>query len=186
MSIPRGSRLRPYEIVSPIGAGGMGEVFLARDTRLERQVAIKILPRAFAVDDERARRFTREAQVASAINHPNVDAIYDVGESGDVRFIAMEFVEGRTLAERIAAGPLPLAEIIDLAQPITEALEAAHASGVVHRDIKPANLMITPARESARLRAGPNRSCAGRRLRADEARGDLTGACHGDRRLHES
>jgi non-specific serine/threonine protein kinase len=122
----------------------MGEVYLARDTRLDRKVALKILPPHHAADDHRANRFRVEARAASALSHPNVATIYDVGETGGVRFIAMEYVEGRTLADMIAAAPLASADLVAIAIQIADALETAHASGVVHRDIKPANLMVTP------------------------------------------
>jgi predicted ATPase len=144
MPIGPGVRLGPYEIVEEIGAGGMGQVFLARDTRLERHVAIKTLPPALAADDVRVRRFAEEARAAAAISHPNIAAVYDVGESGGLNYIALELVEGRTLAAQIAEGPIPLNELLPIAIQLSDAIEAAHARGVIHRDIKPANVMLTP------------------------------------------
>src|SRR5256885_927332 len=144
MPFSAGTRVGPYVLGAPLGSGGMGEVYFARDTRLDRKVALKILPPQHAADDHRANRFRIEARAASALSHPNVATIYDVGESDGVRFIAMEYVEGRTLADMIAAAPLTSADLVAIAIQIADALEAAHTSGVVHRDIKPANLMVTP------------------------------------------
>ena len=139
-----GTRLGSYEVVAPLGAGGMGEVYRARDTRLKRDVALKVLPPVFAQDSERLARFTREAEILAALNHLNVAAIYGIEESEGNRAIVMELVEGETLAERIARGPLPVDEALNLAQQIIEALEAAHANGIVHRDLKPANIKVRP------------------------------------------
>jgi len=139
-----GRTLSHYQVVSLLGAGGMGEVYLALDPRLDRTVALKILPGDLASDADRMQRFTREAKAASALNHPNVATIYDVGESDGVRFIAMEHVEGQTLAARIAGRPLAPADIVDIGAQVADALDAAHARGITHRDIKPANLMLTP------------------------------------------
>jgi predicted ATPase/serine/threonine protein kinase len=139
-----GRTISHYEVVSLLGAGGMGEVYLARDPRLERSVALKILPPDLALDADRMQRFVREAKAASALNHPNVATIYDVGESDALSFIAMEYVEGQTLAAKIAGGPLTVAEIVDVVVQVADALDAAHAKGITHRDIKPANLMRTP------------------------------------------
>src|SRR5258707_14394169 len=144
MPLSIGTRLGPYEITAPIGAGGMGEVYRAHDTKLGRDVAIKVLPESFAHDAERMARFEREAQVLASLNHPNIAAIYGLEESDGVRALVMELVEGLTLAERIAAGPLPLEETLHIAKQIAEALEAAHEKGIVHRDLKPANVKITP------------------------------------------
>ncbi|HYK88339.1 MAG TPA: protein kinase [Acidobacteriota bacterium] len=138
-----GKRLGPYEILSLIGRGGMGEVYRVRDTRLDRIEALKILPTEVAADTERIRRFVREAHAASALNHPNIATIYEIGESDGVRWIAMELVEGETLAERLTERPLAVEEILDIGIQTTESLEAAHRKGIIHRDIKPANLMIT-------------------------------------------
>jgi hypothetical protein len=140
MSLQAGTRLGTYEVVEPLGAGGMGEVYRANDTKLGRQVAIKVLPSALAGDAQYMARFTREAQVLASLNHPNIAAIYGV-EGGA---LVMELVEGVTLAERIAAGPLPIDEALPIARQIAEGLEAAHERGIMHRDLKPANIKITP------------------------------------------
>src|SRR5579872_1594832 len=129
-----------YRIVSKLGEGGMGEVWRATDTKLHRDVAIKILPDAFAQDPDRMSRFTREAQVLASFNHPNIAQIYGVED----RALVMELVEGPTLAERIGAGPIPMAEAGSIARQIAEALECAHERGVIHRDLKPANIKLTP------------------------------------------
>jgi eukaryotic-like serine/threonine-protein kinase len=139
MPLSPGTRLGPYEITGPLGAGGMGEVYRARDSRLNRDVAIKILPAAFADDAGRMARFQREAQVLAALNHPNIAAIYGLESSA----LVMELVEGQTLAERIAAGAIPLDEALAIARQIADALEAAHEKGIVHRDLKPANVKVT-------------------------------------------
>jgi len=138
-----GSKLGPYEIVSPLGAGGMGEVYRARDTKLGREVALKVLPQAFAQDAERMARFEREAQMLAAVNHPNMAAIYGVEESTAVRALVMELVAGPTLAGRIAQGPIAIEEALPIAKQIAEALEYAHERGIIHRDLKPANIKIT-------------------------------------------
>ncbi len=144
MPLGKGSRLGPYEIVSAIGAGGMGEVYRARDTKLSREVALKVLPEAFASDAERMGRFEREAKVLASLNHPNIASIYGFEESGGVRALVMELVEGQTLADRIANSPIPLDEALPVAMQICEGLEYAHERGIVHRDLKPANVKITP------------------------------------------
>src|SRR6266540_4367918 len=138
-----GRTLSHYQVVSLLGAGGMGEVYLARDPRLDRTVAIKILPGDLAEDPERMQRFEREARAASALNHPNVATIYDVGESDGVHFIVMEHVEGETVAARVAGRSLLPAAVVDIAVQAADALDVAHAKGITHRDIKPANLMVT-------------------------------------------
>jgi Flp pilus assembly protein TadD/TolB-like protein len=139
-----GTRFGPFEILSPLGAGGMGEVYRARDTRLGRDVAIKVLPESFAHDPSRTARFEREARLLAAINHPGIGAIYGAEEFDSVRCIIMELVPGETLAERIGRGPMPLDEVRDVSRQIAEALEAAHEKGVIHRDLKPSNIKITP------------------------------------------
>ena len=144
MSLLSGSRIGPYEIVSPLGAGGMGEVYRARDAKLGRDVAIKILPAVLAADPERLARFEREARLLAALNHPHIAAIYGFEASGDVRGLVLELVEGETLAEKLARGPLPLTEALEAARQIADALDAAHERGIVHRDLKPANIKITP------------------------------------------
>lgn len=136
-----GREIGPYRIIERLGAGGMGEVYLAQDARLSRLVALKILPAYFASDDARLRRFQSEARAASALNHPNILTIHEVGESADFRFIATEFIDGRTIRELIAQGNLSVDEILDVAEQVAFALSAAHAAGIVHRDIKPENIM---------------------------------------------
>jgi len=139
-----GQSLGSYQILSLLGVGGMGEVYRARDTRLDRTVALKILPSEVAADEERMRRFVREAKAASAINHPNVAAIYEIGEAEGVSFIAMEFVEGQTLAAQIHSRPLEVAKLVEIGLQVADALDGAHSKGITHRDLKPANLMVTP------------------------------------------
>ena len=139
-----GARLGPYEITGTLGAGGMGEVYRARDTRLKRDVALKILPDSFAADPERVARFQREAEVVAALNHPNIAGIHGLEESGDVSALVLELVEGPTLADRVAQGPIPIAEALSIARQITDALEVAHEQGIVHRDLKPANIKLRP------------------------------------------
>jgi serine/threonine protein kinase len=142
---PIGSRLGPYEILSPLGAGGMGEVYRARDAKLNRDVALKILPEAFAQDADRLARFQREAQTLAALNHPQIGAIYGFEEANGSQFLVLELVEGDTLADRLKRGALPVEEALRVAIQVCEALEAAHERGIVHRDLKPANVKITPA-----------------------------------------
>jgi eukaryotic-like serine/threonine-protein kinase len=142
MTLAAGSRLGPYEILAPLGAGGMGEVWRARDSRLDRDVAIKVLPASFASDTERLARFEREAKLLASLNHPHIAAIYGVEEAAGGRALVMELVEGETLAERLTRGPLPLEECLPIARQIATALEAAHERGVVHRDLKPANVKL--------------------------------------------
>ena len=144
MALAAGQHLVHYEILEPIGRGGMGEVWRARDTRLERDVAIKVLPAALAGDPDRLRRFEREAKLLAALNHPNVGGIHGVDEARGTTFLALELVPGEDLAERIARGPLPMAEALDVCRQVAEGLEAAHEAGVVHRDLKPANVRVTP------------------------------------------
>src|SRR5260221_127584 len=139
-----GARLGPYEILSPLGAGGMGEVYKARDTRLDRDVAIKILPDAFVLDPERVARFQREAKTLASLNHPHIGGIHGLEESGGVVALVMELVAGDDLSQRIARGAIPLDEALPIARQIAEALEAAHEQGIIHRDLKPANIKVTP------------------------------------------
>jgi serine/threonine-protein kinase len=143
MSLTSGSKLGAYEIVAPIGAGGMGEVFRAKDTRLNREVAIKVLPEAFAEDKDRLQRFRREAQLVASLNHPNVAAIYGLEEANGAVALALELVDGEDLQQRLARGPIPVDETLAIARQIAEGLEAAHERGVVHRDLKPANVKVT-------------------------------------------
>ena len=144
MSLAPGTRLGPYEIVAKLGEGGMGEVWRATDTRLDREVAIKVLPEALADDPERLARFEREAQVLASLNHPNIATIYGLEDIDGQHVLVMELVEGEDLAERLARGPIPLDEALPIARQIAEALEAAHEHGIVHRDLKPANVKVRP------------------------------------------
>ena len=136
-----GREIGPYKVIEQLGSGGMGEVYLAQDTRLDRLVALKILPDYFVSDDDRMRRFQREARAVSALNHPNILTLHEVGELDGVHFIATEFIDGQTIRELIAAGPLSLTEVLEISVQVAAALSAAHASGIVHRDIKPENIM---------------------------------------------
>jgi len=142
MSLDAGTRLGPYEIGAPIGAGGMGEVYRARDTKLDRDVAIKVLPEEFAKEEERLARFEREAKLLASLNHPNIASIHGFEESDGVQALVLELVEGPTLAERIEEGPIPVDEAVAIAKQIAEALEAGHEAGVIHRDLKPANIKL--------------------------------------------
>src|SRR5215468_10987115 len=137
MALAPGTRLNAFEIVCPLGAGGMGEVYRARDSKLKRDVAIKILPDGFA-GPERIARFEREAELLAALNHTNIATVHDFQQSGDRQFLVMELVEGDTLADRLALGALSVPESLDIASQLAEALEAAHLKGIVHRDLKPA------------------------------------------------
>src|SRR5215813_12125317 len=140
MALTTGSRLAPYEITSLLGSGGMGEVYRATDTSLGRDVAIKVLPDAFAQDPDRVARFEREARTLASLNHPNIAIIHGLEKADGVRALVMELVEGPTLAERIAHGAMPVDEAMAIAKQIAEALEAAHEQGIVHRDLKPGNV----------------------------------------------
>ena len=142
MSLSGGTQLGPYSIVAPLGAGGMGEVYRATDSRLKRQVAVKILPSAVAADPDRLARFQREAEVLASLNHPQIASIYGLEDADDVKALVMELVEGPTLADRIAQGPLALDEAVPIARQIAAALAAAHERGIVHRDLKPANIKV--------------------------------------------
>src|ERR1700719_3867589 len=139
-----GRQFGPYRILSPLGAGGMGEVYRAHDDKLRRDVAIKVIPAAFVHDPDRLTRFQREARMLASLNHPNIATIYGLEHSDDVHYLVMELVPGRTLAERVSAGPAPIKEALAIAGQIAEALEAAHDKGVIHRDLKPANVKLTP------------------------------------------
>src|SRR5262249_32955222 len=143
MPLSTGMRLGPYEIVAPIGAGGMGEVYKARDTRLDRIVAVKVLPAHIADQPEMRERFEREARAVSALNHPNICTLYDVGRQDGIDFLVMEYLEGETLADRLAKGPLPLQPALQHAIEMAGALDKAHSQGIFHRDLKPGNIMLT-------------------------------------------
>jgi serine/threonine protein kinase len=143
MTLASGAKLGPYEIVSPLGAGGMGEVYRARDTRLDRTVAIKVLPSHLSADPGLKLRFEREAKAISALQHPNICTLYDVGSQDGVDFLVMECLEGQTLADRLVKGALPLEQVLKIGAEIAEALEKAHRQGIVHRDLKPGNIMLT-------------------------------------------
>src|SRR5262245_47935475 len=142
MRYASGTRLGTYEIVAPLGAGGMGEVYRARDLRLGRQVALKVLPEAMARDGDRMARFEREARMVAGLNHPNIVTLFSVEDEGDLHFLIMELVEGQSLADLVTAGGLPLARVVDIGIALAGALSAAHERGVVHRDLKPANVMV--------------------------------------------
>jgi eukaryotic-like serine/threonine-protein kinase len=142
MTLSAGARLGPYEIVSPIGAGGMGEVYRAKDTRLDREVAVKVLPEHLSGSEELRSRFEREAKAISSLQHPNICTLYDVGREGETDFLVMELLEGESLADRVAKGPLPIEEVLRLGIQIADALEKAHAAGIVHRDLKPGNVFL--------------------------------------------
>jgi len=144
MSLAPGTKLGPYEIVSPLGAGGMGEVYRAHDSLLGRDVAIKVLPREFVVDPDRLARFRREARLLASLNHPNIATIHGLEDSGGSYRLVMELVPGQTLGERLATGALPVEEVLRICGQIAEALGAAHQRGITHRDIKPANIKVTP------------------------------------------
>src|SRR5437660_3244516 len=138
-----GPRLGPYEVLVSLGAGGMGEVYRAKDTRLNRDVALKILPDTFTHDLGRLARFRREAQVLASLNHPHIGAIYGLDEANGQQFLVLELVDGESLDKRIALGPIPVDEALSIAKQIAEALETAHEKGIIHRDLKPANIALT-------------------------------------------
>jgi len=143
MTLSPGTKLGPYEILAPIGAGGMGEVYRARDPRLGRDVAVKVLPQALALDRDRLSRFEQEARAASALSHPNIVTIHEIGREGETAFIAMELVEGATLRELTMPGPMPVRRILSVAAQVAEGLSKAHSTGIVHRDLKPENVMVS-------------------------------------------
>src|SRR5712664_477956 len=145
MRLSAGVRLGPYEILDAIGAGGMGEVYRAKDTRLDRTVAIKILPAHLSSDPVRKQRFEREAKTISSLNHPNICVLYDVGQQDGIDYLVMECIEGETLAQRLQKGALPLEQVLKYGMQIADALDKAHRNGIVHRDLKPGNIMLTPA-----------------------------------------
>ena len=183
------SQIAHYRITAKLGEGGMGAVYRATDTKLNREVAIKVLPESFAADADRLVRFTREAQVLASLNHPNIAAIYGVEE----RALILELVPGPTLAERIEAGAIPIEEALPIARQIAEALEYAHERGIIHRDLKPANIKITPEGQVKVLDFGLAKAISADAAPADpivithphHARHDA-GGDHGDRGVHES
>jgi serine/threonine protein kinase len=162
MAITSGSRLGPYEILAAIGAGGMGEVWKARDTRLDRTVAVKVLPPQAAASNETRQRFEREARAVSALNHPHICTLYDIGSQDGIDYLVMEYVEGETLAQRLQRGAMALGDALETAIQIAEALDKAHRSGIVHRDLKPGSSV---RRESRFWTAGWRRWCRSRRAR---------------------
>ena len=143
MTLAAGTRLGPYEIVSEVGAGGMGEVYRARDTRLERTVAVKVLPSHLSASPEVRQRFEREAKTISQLSHPHICALYDVGNQDGVEFLVMEYLEGETLSNRLVKGPLAFDQVLRYGLEIADALDRAHRRGIVHRDLKPGNVMLT-------------------------------------------
>src|SRR5438128_10149752 len=143
MRLTAGTRLGPYEILAPIGAGGMGEVYKAKDQRLKRDVAIKVLPVSFSADPDRLRRFEQEAQAAGALNHPNITAVYDIGQHDGAPYVVQELLEGHTLRAELSGGRFSPRKAIDHALQIAQGLGAAHSKGIVHRDLKPENLFVT-------------------------------------------
>ena len=172
MAITPGTRIGVYEILGSLGAGGMGEVYRARDTKLERDVALKVLPPAFTEDVDRVARFTREARLLASLNHPHIGTIYGFEDGGHIPALVLELVDGETLDDRLTRGPLPLSEALAVAEQIADALDAAHGAGIVHRDLKPSNIKITPdgvvkvldfGLAKARRARGPRRICRGRR-----------------------
>ena len=156
MSLSQGTKIGPYTVGGLIGQGGMGEVYRARDTKLDRDVALKVLPEAFTSDPDRLARFEREAKVLASLNHPNIGSIYGLEEAEGVKALVLELVEGPTLADRIKQGAIPIDEALPIARQIADALEAAHEQGVVHRDLKPANIKVKDdgPGEGAGLRVG--------------------------------
>src|ERR1700693_581420 len=143
MAILPGKPLGPYEILTAIGAGGMGEVYKARDTRLDRIVAIKVLPTHLADRSELRERFEREARVVASLNHPHICVLHDIGQQDGIDYLVMEYLEGETLAQRLLKGPLPLEQVLRYAVEISDALDKAHRKGITHRDLKPGNIMLT-------------------------------------------
>src|ERR1700674_5159572 len=145
MALASGTRLGSYEVVAQIGAGGMGEVYQAHDTKLGRDVAVKVLPEAFAHDPDRLSRFQREAKMLASLNHPNIATIHGLEQSGGTSYLVMELVSGETLQDRVKRdAPVPIEEALAIAKQIAEALEAAHEKAIIHRDLKPANVKVTP------------------------------------------
>ncbi|MEO5936605.1 MAG: serine/threonine-protein kinase, partial [Terriglobales bacterium] len=176
MSLTPGTKLGPYEIVAAVGAGGMGEVYKARDTRLEREVAIKVLPAHLSQNPDLKQRFEREARAISSLNHPHICTLHDIGEQDGIGFLVLEYLEGETLSERLQKGPLPTAELLKTAIQIADGLDKAHRSGIVHRDLKPGNIVLT--KTGAKLLdfglAKPNASIMGMSATAISAAATMT------------
>ncbi|RPI27958.1 MAG: serine/threonine protein kinase, partial [Acidobacteria bacterium] len=168
-----GQSITHYRVTSKLGQGGMGEVYRATDTRLNRQVALKVLPEVFARDEERMARFEREARVLASLNHPNIASIYGLEESNGTRVLVMELVEGDDLADRIASGPIPQEEALPIALQIAEALENAHEKGIVHRDLKPANVKVTSDGVVKVLDFGLAKALEPAQVSTDPSSGDL-------------
>jgi len=143
MSLQPSTRLGPYEIISSIGAGGMGEVYRAKDTRLDRTVALKVLTEHRSASPQARERFEREAKAVSSLSHPHICPLYDIGHQDGIDYLVMEYLEGQTLADRLKKGPLPLEQVLQYAIQITDALDTAHRHSVIHRDVKPSNIMLT-------------------------------------------
>src|SRR5271168_32579 len=143
MALTSGTKLGPYEIETPLGAGGMGEVYRARDTRLDRTVAVKILPAHLSDNQDAKQRFEREARTISSLNHPNICVLHDVGNENGTAYLVMEYVQGESLDARLKKGPLPLKQALECGMQICDALEKAHRAGITHRDLKPGNIMLT-------------------------------------------
>ena len=161
MALQPGKRLGPYEIVSPLGAGGMGEVYRGRDTRLERDVAIKVLPQHLASNPQFKQRFEREARTISSLNHPHICTLHDIGRADEIDYLVMEYLEGETLARRLEKGALPTAQVLRYGMEVADALDKAHRRGVVHRDLKPGNIMLTPQSGAKVLDFGLAKSTVG-------------------------
>ena len=195
LALASGTRLGPYQIVSALGAGGMGEVYRARDTKLARDVAIKVLPAVFVSDPERVARFQREARTLASLNHPHIAAIYGLEEGDGTAALVLELVEGPTIADRIARGPIPVDEALPIGRQIAEALEAAHEHGIIHRDLKPANIKVRPDGTAKVLDFGlakalepvlvPGGDVTASPTITSPAH-DPVGHDHGHRRIHES
>ena len=192
MPLTPGARLGPYEVVGPLGAGGMGEVYRARDTRLRRDVAVKVLPEAFLRDPDRLRRFEQEALAASALNHPNILTIHDIGSEAGAPYVVSELLEGQTLREALSKGPLSADKAVEFGVQIANGMAAAHEKGIVHRDLKPENIFVTRDGLVKILDFGlaklthPERELGAPAENADLHGCDRAGRCHGDDRLHVS
>ena len=179
MALTSGTKLGPYEIVSLLGAGGMGEVYRAHDTRLERTVAIKVLPSHLSSDAELKHRFEREARTISSLNHPHICHLYDVGSQDGIDYLVMEYLEGETLDHRLQKGPLPLKQALECGLQVADALEKAHRTGILHRDLKPGNIMLTGS--GAKLLGFRVGQARGRRARHRSfARSESSDSLHSD------